>query len=249
MASYLACRAVARRAPKFASTLAALGMSGAVVGADAVEPLTLERAQQLALQSQPLLHAQAAAADAFRERAVSARQLPDPRLQTAVNEIPANGADAWSLSRDGDTDVMVGFVQEFPRAAKRRLRGERALLQASEADNALRELERRVRRDAGLAFLEAHHADRVAEIGERLVRESQLLRDSTELRLRSGLATQAELLAIALETSLLADRLAMHRQASARARRQLTRWIGEAADRPLTMPHTEGQVQIGRAHV
>ena len=68
------------------------------------ESLTLARVQRLALESQPLVEAQAAEIESRRERAIAAGQLPDPELQFAINELPVNTADAWSLSRDGDTD-------------------------------------------------------------------------------------------------------------------------------------------------
>ena len=203
----------------------------------APDALTLEAAQQLALEAQPLLEAQSATLEARRERAVAARQLPDPELQAAVNELPVNGREAWSPSRDSDTDFMVGLVQEFPRAAKRRLRGERGDLLATQAQSELDELQRRIRRDVGLAFLDAHHAERSAEVVERQVREILLERQSVELRVRSGTASQADLLAIEVDADLLRDRVVQQRQAAARARRQLARWIGMHAERPLAFAH------------
>ena len=57
--------------------------------------------------------------------AVSAGQLPDPIATLGVNNLPVNGPDAWSLTRDFMTMTSVGVMQEFTRADKREARAER----------------------------------------------------------------------------------------------------------------------------
>src|SRR5688572_32839212 len=75
------------------------------------ELLTLEAVQTAALALQPLVEGQRAKVVALRERAVVAGELPDPELVVAINEMPVDTADAWSLSRGSATDVRVGFTQ------------------------------------------------------------------------------------------------------------------------------------------
>ena len=55
----------------------------------------------------------------------SGEQLPDPVATVGVNNLPINGPDAWSLTRDFMTMTSVGVVQEFTRAEKREARAER----------------------------------------------------------------------------------------------------------------------------
>jgi outer membrane protein TolC len=213
----------------------------------AQELLTLEAAQSLALESQPLLEGQAARAQALRERSISAGELPDPELEIGVNELPVNGADAWSIERDSDTDLMIGVSQSLPRAAKRRLQQRSGELAAATADLELEDLERRIRRDAGLAWLEVYFGERSSELLERQVEQAALQRQSEEIRLRSNASAQSELLAVTVEEQLLRDDLAEARQMLQHSRLQLRRWIGDAAERPISpeLPQSGDAPAIG----
>ena len=64
--------------------------------------------------------------DAAREMAGPAGELPDPKLKLGVENVPTNGADSWSLTRDFMTMTKIGVMQEFPREEKRKLRSQRA---------------------------------------------------------------------------------------------------------------------------
>ncbi len=72
--------------------------------------------------------------EAAREMAGPPAELPDPQLFFGVENVPTGGADRWSLTRDGMTMTRVGLMQEFPRAAKRELRAERARRDAARGE-------------------------------------------------------------------------------------------------------------------
>lgn len=219
-------------------TLRACVAGAAVVSASvnsfshAAEPLTLAMSQHLALESQPLIDEQAAAVDARRERAVAAGQLPDPEVQIGINDLPVNTTEAWSFRRDDFTNVMVGVMQEFPRPAKRRLRQLRETLAARGEEDTLLELERRVRRDTGLAFLEVYQSDRVRDLVRAQAEQASLQRQAVEIRLKSAMAPQSDLHAASVDAALLRDRVAESEQMRTHARLQLSRWIGHAAHQP-----------------
>ena len=78
-------------------------------------------AQVAVAQSQQLV-SQRAMVDAAREMVVPAGELPDPKLKVGVENVPTEGADAWSLTRDFMTMSKIGLMQEFPRAEKRQLK-------------------------------------------------------------------------------------------------------------------------------
>jgi hypothetical protein len=79
-------------------------------------PLTLREAQHRAVERSRQLVAQDSAIAASREMAVAAGQLPDPVATLGVNNLPVNGPDAGSLTRDFMTMTSVGVMQEFTRA-------------------------------------------------------------------------------------------------------------------------------------
>src|SRR5437660_10476908 len=118
------CTAPARASFRVSFIVLALVVSSACARA-AEAPLTLAEAQRRAVDRSRQLVAQDYAVTASREMAVAAGQLPDPVATLGVNNLPINGPDAWSLTRDFMTMSSVGMMQEFTRAEKREARAER----------------------------------------------------------------------------------------------------------------------------
>ena len=130
----------------------------------ALAPLGLNEVAELAVQQQPLLTGLDAQARAAREAAVSSAQLPDPQLFGGVRDLPVESHDAYSLSDDSDTQLVVGVSQEFPRAAKRRLRAEQREREADRLHDERRLTALSVRRDASLAWLDCWRAESARQI-------------------------------------------------------------------------------------
>ena len=101
--------------------------------AQAQATLTLDDAQRVAVERSRQIAAQDAAIAASREMAVAARRLPDPVATIGVNNLPVDGPDRFSLTRDFMTMRSVGVMQEFTREAKRDARAERLLRQADQS--------------------------------------------------------------------------------------------------------------------
>ena len=77
---------------------------------EAQEPLTLGEAVRLAAERSQQLAAQDAAALAAREMAVAAGEPADLVLAFGLDNVPVNGADAWSLTNDFMTMRSIGVV-------------------------------------------------------------------------------------------------------------------------------------------
>ena len=89
-------------------------------------PLSLAETLSIAVERSAQLGAQRASAEAAREMVTPAGELPDPKLRAGVENVPTQGSDAWSLTRDFMTMSKIGLMQEFPGTDKRRLKMERA---------------------------------------------------------------------------------------------------------------------------
>lgn len=201
--------------------------------ARAEELLSLAAARRIALDRQPLLEAEAHQVDAARDAAIAARQLPDPVLKGGISDLTATGDDIGTLTRQNDTQFTVGIAQAFPRTAKRRLRGERADAETQLAEQRLLSDRLQLQRDVGLAWLDvwkAHQAVALARLSER---EAQLQVEATQIAYASGRKPQAELREARVALALLRDDLAKLEQDDGHARSQLSRWLGDAAYRPL----------------
>ncbi|HEY7759295.1 MAG TPA: TolC family protein [Burkholderiales bacterium] len=199
----------------------------------AADELSLNEALELAESNQPILAGQRAAARSAEEAAVAARQLPDPKLQLGILNMPVTGPDAFSLTDDFMTMRMVGLMQEFPRAAKRRLRGELVAIDGQQRQLELAFTRRQIRRDTALAWLEAWYAQRTMDLVRALEREAERQMESLAIGVRTAKASQADVLGARIELDLIRDRADALKQRNATARAELSRWIGTAAQRPL----------------
>lgn len=169
-----------------------------------------------------------AAAEAARERAVAAAQRPDPVLRLSFDNVPVEGADRYSTTRDFMTQRSISLMQTFTRADKRSARAERF---EREAQAAL--AERRVRiaavqRDTAVAWFERRAAEQRQALLQQLRSEGQRQVDAAEAALRGARGVPAEVIA-------MRDSLAQLEQAQLdvdaelnNARRGLARWTGPA---------------------
>jgi cobalt-zinc-cadmium efflux system outer membrane protein len=199
----------------------------------AASGLTLDETQELAVARQPLLLSQQAAIQAAEQSAVAASQLPDPKLRVGLRDYPVTGSDAFSLTRENFTMLTLGISQDFPREAKRQLRGQRGEIESTQRQAELGALRRTIRRDAALAWLDAYQAEETLRFIRALQNESALKIDSLEIGLKTGRVSLADLLAERVNLQLLKDREADFANQAERARAALTRWIGAEAFRPL----------------
>ena len=129
--------------------------------------LTLPEAQRNAVERSRQLAAQDASILSSKEMAVAAGQLPDPVLRLGIDNLPVEGPERFSLSRDFMTMRRIGVMQEFTSAAKRKLRSarferetDRALAQKNAALAA-------IQRDTAIAWLETLYLERLRAAGVR----------------------------------------------------------------------------------
>ena len=216
-------------------------LPGAAVRAEAATPageadgavLTLAETRRLALARQPSLLAQAAAVDAARQRAVAAAQLPDPKLRGGVTDLTITGPDIGTLNRQSDTQFNIGIAQDFPLAGKRRLRGARAEAEADLADRELRVQQLELERDVGLDWVEVWKPQQALVLARATEHEAALQLEAAEIAYTNGKTTQADVRAATVALALIRDDIARLEQDTAHARAVLSRWLGEAAYRPI----------------
>src|SRR2546426_11497388 len=126
--------------------------------------LSLPDAQRRAVERSRQLAAQDSAVAASREMAVAAGQLPDPVLKLGVDNLPVNGSDRFSLTRDFMTMRRIGAMQELTRGQKRELRAQRF---DREAEKSLAEKSAAVaaiQRDTALVWLDRFYAEAMAAV-------------------------------------------------------------------------------------
>lgn len=214
-------------------SLIASAAASAQPGVAVHAPLSLHDAVTAATERALSPSAAAAAADAARERAVAATRRPDPVLRLSLDNLPVDGADRFSTTRDFMTMRSIGVMQTFTRADKRSARAVRFVRQAEVAQAERLARTAVVQRETALAWLQRHAAEqRHGVLAEMRVEAARQL-DAAEAALRSARAAPAEVLAARESLARLDQVLAETRSDLANARRALARWTGEASDRPL----------------
>lgn len=194
----------------------------------AADPLTLEEAQRIAVARSQQLVAQDALTAAARDQAVAAGQLPDPVLQLGIDNMPANGPDRFSLSRDFMTMRRIGVMQEIPRAEKRQLRTEKFERDA-ERVQAQRQLTlANVQRDTALAWLDRYYAQAQRELLLQQIQESRLQVEAADSAFRINRGSQADVFAARAAVITLQDRLSQIDRQLRSAALMLARWVGVA---------------------
>jgi len=82
------------------------------------QTLSLQEAQRRAVERSRQLAAQDSAVRSSREMAVAAGQLPDPVLKMGIDNLPIDGPDQFSLTRDFMTMRRIGVMQELTRGER-----------------------------------------------------------------------------------------------------------------------------------
>lgn len=193
-------------------------------------PLTLSEAQELALIDQPQILAQQAVVQSQSDAAIAARQLPDPKIKLALQNVPT---DSFSLSEDFMTQRTIAIEQMFPGGNKRELRGRRGEQEAAQAAAQVLTQKRMLRRDSALAWLDLFYATQSERLIREQLREARAAVDASRIAYGANKNSLEEILIAQHMTNQLRDRTLELAGQIGRARAGLRRWIGEAADREL----------------
>ena len=221
-----------------------LGSSLLGSGVHAQQVLSLDQALQLAQDRSRQLVAQDAVARSSREMAVAAGQMPDPVLKAGINNLPINGEDRFSLSRDFMTMRSVGVMQEITRSDKLKARATRFYREAEVAESSRAVAVTHLRRDTAIAWLDRYYQERMLNILHTQRAEAGLQIEASNAAYRGGRGTQTDVLAARSAVALIDDRIKQTERQIGSAKIRLARWIGEAASQSLADPPSLTQIRL-----
>lgn len=225
----------ARWSPRrWMSRLGLAALFAAVIHPSAAQDvLSLDRALRLAQDRSRQLPAQESASAAARVMASAAGQLPDPVLKASITNLPIDGPDRFSLTRDFMTMRSIGVMQEFTRDEKRKARAARfeRAAEVAEAGRAVALAD--LRRGTALAWLERHFQGRSRDLLLVQRAEAALQIDAAEAAYRSGRGPQADVFAARSSVAQIDDRIRQVELQIATAKTALTRWVGAGGEGAL----------------
>ncbi|MFK7955481.1 MAG: TolC family protein [Lysobacterales bacterium] len=212
--------------------------SGAILLAALVFPLssnaqpdlTLEKAEELALASEPGREAMLAKAQVMAEKSVVAGQLPDPQVRLGMGNFPI---ESGGFSTEGMTQAQLGIRQAFPGGKTRSLGTERFRELGLQLRRSASAREKEVRMQVRQAWLAVYYWQHASAIVIDSRQHFEDLLTVTRSHYSVGHRDQQDLLRAELELSRLDDRLLSINQSLAQARAMLFEWIGSAALQPV----------------
>lgn len=195
--------------------------------------LTLENALSFTSGDQPSVAAYEQDARASEQAAMAARSLPDPQVSVGIQNYPATGDNALSPIDDFMTMYTVGIMREQVRRSQREAESARLRSQAAVSRFQGSEQQRRIQRDVMKAWIDAVEAAAKQRLLDRVIGDLRTGQKVMEAGVPTGASSPALALDAQAEVSLAESELDDAQGAEARARGELRRWIGAAADRPL----------------
>lgn len=234
MDSYLPRRRVGLPSSSWLVLWLAIGLAPFFTPAFAQTALSLERAVADATGRSRLVSAADAQAQGARETATAAGQLPDPVLKLGLNNLPIDGPDRYSVTRDFMTMRSVGVMQELTRADKRSARVRRAEREVDLAAVTRQAAIADLQRDAATAWLERSYQESMRELLQAQITQAELQVKAADTMYRSGKGLQADIFAARGSVEQLRDGLAQAERRVAVSITQLGRWTGEGASLPLS---------------
>lgn len=208
-------------------TLIGLTLHGAHAQTAAV---TLNEALHLSLQRSSIPQAALASVTAGREAAAKAGQLPDPMFKLGIDNVPVNGEERWSTTRDFMTMRRVGIEQQWTSSDKRTARSERALRAVEVAEGTYLAKVARLREEAAKAWVRVLYAQRSHALVKTLAEQSADDLAAIQAGHRAAKSTASEVLQAQLNLSQARDAVSKSEQELRNALLALTRWTTTAVD-------------------
>ena len=227
--------------------LAVLCAAFVSVNSHAQQALTLDQALRAAQDRSRQLVAQDSAASASREMAIAAGQLPDPTLKVGINNLPINGPDRFSLTRDFMTMRSIGMAQEITRSDKLKARSARFDREAETAEAARAVALADLRRDTAKAWLDRYYQERMLDVLRTQRAEASLQIEAADSSYRGGRGSQADVFAARSAVALIDDRIRQTERQVVTAKTKLMRWVGVDANQALGSPPPVNAVRLDTA--
>ena len=200
-----------------------------------VSPLTLQEAEELALDDEPGQNSYLFRAEGLREESVAGGQLPDPTMRVGIATFPIQSG---GFSTEGMTQAQLGVRQVFPGGETRELTTEKFRSLAEEMTHKADGRGRDVLTSVRMAWLETHYWREAHQVAIN----SRPFFDDLVTISRSlysvGRKSQQDVLRAELELNRLDDRIIDMSEKHSRARASLSEWVGDRSVRPVaaTLP-------------
>lgn len=211
--------------------------------------LSLDEAARIAAAHAPQVQANQYRIEAAQQDAARAGRLPDPMLMAGINNLTVTGPQAFNAAADDMTMRQLGITQEIPSHTKRAAEKQvaEASLQLANANEV--GLRLATQETAASTWVALWTAQQERSLLSELRGQDQLAIDASKARLAGGTGTATAVLATRADAEALANQIDAADADVAASRAGLQRWLGEAADRPLSDPPDFSTLRVPEAQL
>lgn len=188
--------------------------------------LTLQQAEAIALNADPLIASQQATARALLDESVSNNTLPDPQFRFGLFNLPI---ESLSTTQEPTTQLRLGLQQKFPRGNTLDLKQQSSEWLSQSAVAKARDTKLKTLRDLRETFLNLYYEIGAARILKETSGHFINLVKITEAQYASGRVNQQDVIRADLELSRLEDRTISVQSKVDEFRAQLSLWITDNA--------------------
>jgi len=193
-------------------------------------PFTLDEAVDVAIRRSELARSGRAGVASASAMADASRELPDPVLRLALEDLPVTGADRFRTARDSMTTKRIGLAQEWLSVDKRSARQAAADAAVDREAVTLQAAIAGTRLQTTLAYLDSYYAAEALKLTTLTRHHAEEELGLSRARLASASGSGQEVLGFASAVGLAEDDAAEAAQQHEVADVALARWVGFHAD-------------------
>jgi len=185
--------------------------------------LTIEKVERLALENEPGISSQDWQVRSLSENAIAESQLPDPKIQLGLINVPT---DTYDFDQENMTQIKLGVSQQFPAGNTLDVKQKKIEKQALSIHERKEQRKLTILKTVRLTYLEIYYLEQAKlTILENKKLFSQLT-DIVKSLYSVGKNNQQDLIRSQLEISRLDDRIVRIDKKIKAQRYSLARWIG-----------------------
>ena len=188
--------------------------------------ITLEQALVSAERYSAELSANQHQVNALENMASSATQLPDPKWNFGIENLPVGGSNARRFTREGMTMQRVGIMQDYISSDKRQRKADTLSAEARKTAAGSETIRTRLQKETAQAWLDLALTEQAVSAAQVLVQESEKQLALQRAGVASGGALPSSVLDARLTLSAMQDRLTTAQRDVALAQTQLTQLTG-----------------------
>jgi outer membrane protein TolC len=203
-------------------------------------PLSLPQALAAAERYSAELSASKHQVNALENMADAATQLPDPKLQFGIENVPVSGNNSRRFTREGMTMQRIGIMQEYVSSDKRQRKADTLRAESRQTAASQQTIRARLQRDVAQAWIELALSEKTVQQANTLVTESQRQISVQRASVGSGSALPASVLDARLTLVAMQDRLTEAERDASMAKTRLTQLTGvDNSQIQGPLPHIE----------